>query len=964
VDNGDKFAKAFERYLVGTQQSNGEWRAFCPIHEDPETSKSSSASLNFKTGLWHCMSAKCNDGGSIRELYRVCRAVGKVTSPAMGKHDDDDDNVISINRNSKDFVEGDEEDDERKPLPSEKQLRFWTKSLLSKNNALKKMTDERGLNKKSIRDFQIGWDGSRFTIPIRDEDGKLVNIRRYKPNARSHSDKMLSWGVGWGEGRLYGLDLLMDDDVKDIVLTEGEMDKIIGRQYDLPTVTHTSGSAVFKPEWAKWFKGKRVFVAYDDDKAGDRGAMKVAQVLKGVAEGVYRTRLSTGIDGGDLTDYFVKLGGDTASFMVLLKESETLWETGEDHKVPTAGRPVSVEESQSVEYDEPLELTVMVAGKQTPAFIAPKKITATCDLAAGPVCASCPMAVHDGQMTAEVHRDNPGLLEFINAGNVRKQELFRGMVGAKCKKHVEFNMDEQYSIEELVVQPSIEHRTEETETPITRKVYNIGTYKTPVNQLAKIIGKQAPDPQTQRGTFMGWDLEPVRSDIENFEMTPAVYRMLTKFQVKKGQTVMEKCMKVAKDLSANVTQIYGRELLHVAYDLVWHSVINFEFAGKPLTKGWLECLILGDTRTGKSEAANALRQHYQSGVMKSCEGATFAGLVGGAQKMGRNDQWMVTWGILPLNDRRLVVLDEMSGLMTLGKESKGIIENMSSVRSEGRAEINKIANQETSARTRLIWISNPNDRARLSDSPDGALNALRRLVRNPEDIARYDYVMAVANDEVDVSVINSIEHKSVKHRYNKESCSALVMWAWSRTSDQVRWAPGAEQAVIEAAADVGGRYVSDPPLVQAENIRIKIARLAVAFAARTFSTNGRGELLIVRKMHVKAAVEFLDMIYSSDAMGYAQHSNRMIKNTQTAQDNSKECRKYLRNNPELLDVLRGIGSTSFRPRDFEEQAALDRDSANMVVRKLIAWKMIRRLESGRMKIEPGLSRLLKELEGE
>ena len=63
-------------------------------------------------------------------------------------------------------------------------------------------------------------------------------------------------------------------------------------------------------------------------------------------------------------------------------------------------------------------------------------------------------------------------------------------------------------------------------------------------------------------------------------------------------------------------------------------------------------------------------------------------------------------------------------------------------------------------------------------------------------------------------------------------------------------------------------------------------------------------------------------------------------------------------------MLRGIGGTTFRPRDFEEQAALDRESANMVVRKLVEWKMIRRLESGRMKIEPGLSRILKELEDE
>lgn len=953
MENADKYIGAFSEYLVGRQQDNGEWRAYCPIHEDPSKSKSSSASLNFSTGLWHCQSASCGDGGSIRELYKVCRAAGKVGSANKNKS-----NVVDMKTRKR--VEQDDED--IKPLPDEKALRYWTKMLLSKPGALKYMTETRGLTKATIREFQIGWDGQRYTIPIRDEEGELKNVRRYRPKARSHSMKMISWGVGWGEGRLLGFDVLGDENITDVVLHEGEMDYIIGRQYGLPSVAHTAGSNVFKMEWAKWFKGKRVYVAYDDDKAGDRGALKVAQVLKGHADGVYRLRHNTGIDGGDTTDYFVKCGGDPDSFLVLMKEAETLWELEAAHVVPTAGRPVSVEESQSVEYKEPLELTVMVSGKQTPPFIAPQSLSARCDLSAGAPCAVCPLAVNDGAMDIEVPEDSDELLKFINAGDKRKNELYRGMVGAKCVKHVEFTVNKAYSIEELVVQPSIEHRTEDTETPITRKVYNIGTYKTPVNQLAKIVGKQTPDPNTQRGTFMGWMLDPVRSDIENFEMTPAMYRRLTKFQPKKGQTVMEKCMRIARDLGANVTHIYGRELMHVAYDLVWHSVINFDFAGKPLTKGWLECLILGDTRTGKSEAANELRQHYQSGVLRSCEGATFAGLVGGAQKMGRNDQWMVTWGALPLNDRRLVVLDEMSGLMVNGKESRGIIENMSSIRSEGRAEITKIANEETSARTRLIWISNPIDRARLSDSPDGALNSLRRLVRNPEDIARYDYVMAVANNEVDAAVINSIDHVKVPHRYNKESCSALVMWAWSRKADQVRWAPGAEEAVVRAAADLGSRYVADPPLIQAENIRIKLARIAVAFAARTFSTNAKAELLIVRKAHVQAAVEFLDMIYGTDAMGYQQYSKRVLRNIETANVNMKHCRKYLKNNPELLDVLRGIGGTTFRPRDFEEQAALDRDSANMVVRKLVEWKMIRRLESGRMRIEAGLSKLLKEME--
>jgi hypothetical protein len=53
-----------------------------------------------------------------------------------------------------------------------------------------------------------------------------------------------------------------------------------------------------------------------------------------------------------------------------------------------------------------------------------------------------------------------------------------------------------------------------------------------------------------------------------------------------------------------------------------------------------------------------------------------------------------------------------------------------------------------------------------------------------------------------------------------------------------RWRRGGG---LRAANDLGSRYVEDPPLIQAANVREKVARLAVALAARLFSTDERGE---------------------------------------------------------------------------------------------------------------------------
>lgn len=941
-----KQQRLLEPFLVGRPAANGEWRAYCPLHEDPKKSKSPSASINFADGMWHCMS--CGEGGTVKQLLRLLRN-GQSELP---------NNVVPINRKQEDQAP-------KRALPTEKQLKVWHKRLMGNDEAHRIMSEKRGLTDKTLKKFLIGFDGRRYTIPIFNDDGELVNVRLYRPNAKQHKDKMMSWGAGHGEGRIYGLETLAKED--EVLLCEGEMDRLIALQHGLPAVTHTAGASVFKAEWAVHFKGKVVYVAYDEDPTGDNGALKAAQILKQTAAAVYRVKLGTGIKGGDVTDFFVTNGGSANDMWMLMHEATPLHSQLKPHAVPLKGKPVSVEESQSVEYNEPLELTVMVAGKQTPPYVVPKKIQGNCAMTAGAPCAVCPLAVLDGERKVSVDPDDARLLQFVDASDKRTQELYRDFTEAKCRSHVEFYVSETYSIEELIVQPSMDHRTEEVQTPIHRKVYNVGSYKTPVNQLARLVGKQVPDPRTQRGTFMSWHIEPVNSDLDAFKMTPAMNERLRAFRPATGQQPLEKCMEIAADLADNVTRIYGREPLHVGYDLVWHSVNSFTFNGEVVTKGWLECLVMGDTRTGKSETAQHLIRHYNAGVLKSCESVSYAGLVGGAQQMGSGKNWMVTWGVLPLNDRRLVVLDEMSGMFSGSngnRESKGIIEAMSSIRSEGKAQITKITTEETSARTRLIWISNPLDDRRLSETSGSALSAIKVLIKNPEDIARFDFVMAAANNEVPSAIINSARHKRVAHRYKGALCRELVMWAWSRRADQIKWANDAEESVFAAAEDIGSRYVPDPPLVQIENIRMKVARLAVAIAARTYSATKDGECIVVKKSHVRSAVRFLDMVYSTDAMGYLQHSNKTMENRKKAQKALDHAREYLKKNPQLIDVLQAVGATSFRPRDFEEIGGVDRSEANVITTKFLQWRMINRGAGGRMKMEPALVQLLREMEAE
>lgn len=329
--------------------------------------------------------------------------------------------------------------------------------------------------------------------------------------------------------------------------------------------------------------------------------------------------------------------------------------------------------------------------------------------------------------------------------------------------------------------------------------------------------------------------------------------------------VTEKFEAIHTDLESNVTKIYQRHDLMTMVDLVFHSVLQFPFQGDLVRKGWVECLVIGDTRCGKTETAQKLMEHYRCGELVTGENASYAGLVGGLQQTQK--VWSITWGKFPLNDRRGLVIDEISGL------DHQSIARMSGIRSSGVAEITKIQTERTLARVRALWISNPRGRKPIAAFNSG-IDAIQDLIGQPEDIARFDAAMTVATGEVPHSIINAGRRPEVPHVYTREACNRLVFWAWSRKAEDVVWLPGAESAVLSVATELSSKFV--PPLVEGAEQRIKVARLAVSAAARVFSSPD-GVKLHVGKEHVEFVHEYLTHIYCKPSMAFDIHSRARIE---------------------------------------------------------------------------------------
>lgn len=949
----DYWQEKFAKYLVGNVNPHHEQRGYCPVHEDPKVSATPSASFNFAKGVFYCNSS-CG-GMSFTNLLNTIR------EEEQGESDDDSPPPSRRSR-VRTIDDAPSKRGKTKPLPTDEKLQEFHEALLASPQHMKVMRERRGLTTETLAEYEIGWDGSRgrYAVPVRDKDGVLVNVRMYKPDAKDPKDKMQSWGVGWGQRRLYLPEVLAQHD--EVVVCEGETDALIGQQEGLPILSHTAGASAWNDEWDVLFEGKTVFVCYDVDKAGKEGAFKAATRISRFAKDVYIIRLPGTTRGFDLTDYFVSQGYTGKDFRALMDEhrkNPVGKKAKQSARLLKEVRPVTLENSMSSAHGrDPIEISVTIAGKVQPAYMLPKRVEFNCDGAWNDKCKLCPIGLKGNNHTHTVDSHEELLLEFVNrtGEDVKKRLLKEVGAPVNCPR-VEVDQTEQWNVEELVLIPSVDSRGEEAQNPVNRKAFNVGAYATPINTTARLVGVNTTDPKNQRAVLQTWECEQTQTDLDRFEMTPEMRKQLAAFQTKKHETPLDRMRLIAKDLSLNVTRIYGRETLHLAYDVVWHSVLNFNLLGKPVDKGWIEAIVVGDTRTGKSEVAQKLTDHYQSGVLKSCEGMSFAGLVGGAQQIGNS--WMITWGTVPLNDRRLVVLDEFSGMA-----EKNIIEQMSAVRSSGRAQITKVVSQETSARTRLLWISNPVDGRAMEEHGLGAIEAIRALVQNPEDIARFDFAICAARADVESSVINSTHHEEVRHKYTSDLCRSLVAWAWSRKAEQIVWEEGTEEYVLKVAEEFGSEYVPDPPLVQAENVRVKLARISCAIAARTFSTDGTGEMLVVGNRHVDAALELLDTFYGQDSFGYKSYSRKVIRDRELSIKRRRQCYRYLVQEDGVRQTLQAVLGNSFKVRDFSEFGGMAQAEGQTAVGNLMTMKMVERFGRGYMKMTPALIEVLKRLETE
>lgn len=770
-----------------------------------------------------------------------------------------------------------------RPIIPSKTLLLHKESLYENTHYILKIKKEMGLNLSSIRKFRLGLDADshRITIPIISPFGFCVNLRFYRlPSERTAKDEAKLFNVkGHGRLDLFPQTVLEASSVDvPLYFMASEKEAMLAIQDGYTAFTTTAGEGSWDTTWNPYFEGRTVFLVFDRDEGGELATRRIVTALAGVARSVTPITLpfrNNRKDWKDYADWRLREKHRPDELGAISKR------IGDRQSQRNSNRTGKRDSSKQIKQSK--QLTPKLPDYASDELLDISSISSRADLlnlrihTHGIVAAKSPntysipwrfevMAKNRAPFFFELPIGRE-LLRLVRASDLTVLALIRTLVGSPSAdvKPTDFiTATEVEIIPTAVLDRDVPY--------VVQRCYYFGA-RIEANIPYEMDIIPTSEIRSQETIGIITKITPLAKTIDKFELTPETFANLSLLQPE-GEGVWNKLVTVANDVAQKYTRIYNRLDWHIVALLTWCSPIGWRFPGEPeLQRGWLNSLALGDTETGKSKVSKALQGIFNCGVFVNAENCTYVGLVGGAIKMG-SGQLMLRWGRIPLSDRQLVVLEEMSGL------SVAEISNMSDVRSSGVARLDKGGiNAETNSRTRLLFLSNVrNPRKNLSGYLFG-VHAIQELVGHGEDIARFDLITTLIDREVSIDIINANRlavtaktEESIPSDVLRELCHFI----WSLNPDQIHFTPDAYDECLTQTKKLSATYHSAIPVFKGGSGRYKLGRLAASIACLQFAWDSDNRRISITAEHVKAAAKLLRFIYDKPSFGYRQYSEQMF----------------------------------------------------------------------------------------
>jgi DNA primase len=289
--------------LPGWANGNAYIRCFADPDAHTNADRKPSMSVNLTTGAWKCHG--CGAKGGAYEAALIHNHAERAAMDLLIRYG------IAERRQSTTATSGLDRrqpralalaadqgaEDDRTFTTTNAAVRRYHRQLTQRPAVIEQLGVTRGWSPSAIDELELGYDRGRITIPIRDANGALQGLLRYKPGAANDQKMRSALGT-----RLALIPHPAAEPAERILLVEGPPDMIAARSHGLPAIA-VPGDHAWKPAWVRDLTGRHITIIMDCDPPGRAAAHRIAANLANYATTKILDLDPTRTDGYDLTDW-------------------------------------------------------------------------------------------------------------------------------------------------------------------------------------------------------------------------------------------------------------------------------------------------------------------------------------------------------------------------------------------------------------------------------------------------------------------------------------------------------------------------------------------------------------------------------------------------------------------------------------------------------------------------------------
>ena len=749
-----------------------------------------------------------------------------------------------------------------------------------------------GISKEVLEELHVANNtDDTLLFPVFMKD-KLIDIRAYTPGG---TPKVKS-RPGALTGEIIPLDIWQQTPVrKTTLICAGEKDMATTRSHGFNAITITGGEMAL-PFSPVFFKDRDVVILYDNDNAGNLGATRLATYLLDYCHSVKVCTKFHEVcveDKEDMTDFWNKYNGTREQLIAFMNATPlfTKEEAVKESNLPM----ITLAEATTPKYiNKIVRSNIQVVAVSDTQFVTPTILTGEKQKNTDKNDTMYVGEVREWEMTENTVQD---ILHLMDGGfkeeDIRKNSL-KLMHIPLTEKYVRISKP----VKEVVYKGTVTDMFESMNTdtmPMEYTAYSIGT-RLESGKKYLCTYKLVPHPyKGQQLIMMIMNAVPANDSVSNFKITSEVKQHLQIFRDIPGNTadkINTLVQKVKGILGYN-----GNDQLIKVIDLAYHTVLAFNLGQFKNVRGYLDTLVVGESRVGKSSTADALRTTYQLGTFTSLAGnsATVPGLIGGSNKTPGGGM-QTKAGLIPQNHKGMIIFEEF------GKCNSNITAELTDIRSSNEVRITRVSGILTlPAMVRMISLSNVkatgSEIKSIASYPNG-IAIITELVPTAEDIARYD-IMCILGDKGNAQIDPYWEPETP---LPIEAYQTRIRWVWSRLPEQIIISSEVGNYIIQKSNELNKAYDCHIKIFGTECWK-KLSRLAIAIAGYTVSTDNTFNNIIVTTEHVDYAYNMFIELYDNSTFRLKEYVENERKYNRIDEAGVKLLQELYIKIPQLLIML-------------------------------------------------------------